>query len=306
MIHARQTGETNILSGNKEPDMLYIDGKLIPAGTKRLFLEAGRHRVIAAYRTSGRTYLAFAAGPAGDRVPPPALYPLAMSWYNMPGLLPFDGGINHPEKYCWFRFSSPPGLSAMEIPCADDLRVWQAEPGGGWRELPAERPGPGLWNISLKEPAIEPALFAIRVEASHGRYAGALIDEVIRFSCGAGKIETGDWSKIDGLASYSGGALYSARIKLPEKLPPGHIRLEIADLGSSARVTVNGTEAEVRAAPPWHFVLDGLLRPGENEIAVTVHNTLSNHYQSIPTRYRGESPSGILGRAFIRFYTEEK
>jgi hypothetical protein len=37
------------------------------------------------------------------------------------------------------------------------------------------------------------------------------------------------------------------------------------------------------------------VKPGENRIEVLVFNTLANHYLTIPTRYRGELTSGLLG-----------
>jgi len=45
------------------------------------------------------------------------------------------------------------------------------------------------------------------------------------------------------------------------------------------------------------------LRDGANELAVTVYNTLNNHYQTIPTRYKvstDEAPSGLLGPVALR------
>jgi hypothetical protein len=37
------------------------------------------------------------------------------------------------------------------------------------------------------------------------------------------------------------------------------------------------------------------VRPGENRLEILVCNTLANHYSTVPTRYRGESKSGLLG-----------
>ena len=37
------------------------------------------------------------------------------------------------------------------------------------------------------------------------------------------------------------------------------------------------------------------VKPGENRIEVLVFNTLANHYVTIPTRYRGDLTSGLLG-----------
>jgi gluconolactonase len=42
------------------------------------------------------------------------------------------------------------------------------------------------------------------------------------------------------------------------------------------------------------------VKPGENRIEVLVFNTLANHYLTIPTRYRGEPTSGLLGPVTLR------
>ena len=141
----------------------------------------------------------------------------------------------------------------------------------------------------------------LRIALDRGKSGGALIDERIRFVCGKGRMEAGDWGKIDGLSCYSGKAAYTQRILLPETLPNGRPVLRLADAVSSVRASVNGAEAGVRVMGPWEFGLSGLLKPGENELRLEICNTLSNHYRSVPTRYRGEAPSGLLGGAEIVF-----
>ncbi len=91
------------------------------------------------------------------------------------------------------------------------------------------------------------------------------------------------------------------RILLPETLPEGRPVLRLADAVSTVRAVVNGTEAGVKVMGPWEFDLTGLLKPEENELRLEICNTLSNHYRSIPTRYRGEAPSGLLDSAELVF-----
>ena len=63
----------------------------------------------------------------------------------------------------------------------------------------------------------------------------------------------------------------------------------------SADVRVNGKPAGVRVAPPWKFDISKEVCAGENRVEVTVYNSLANHYQTIPTCYRGSPESGLLG-----------
>ena len=57
-------------------------------------------------------------------------------------------------------------------------------------------------------------------------------------------------------------------------------------------------------APPWSFDLSGSLKAGENEIDVLVFNTLSNHYQTIPSSYRGDPMSGLFGPVRVLSYED--
>ena len=49
-------------------------------------------------------------------------------------------------------------------------------------------------------------------------------------------------------------------------------------------------------APLYHDMeVTEFLKAGENTLEVIVYNTLANHYQTIPSRYRGVSTSGLIG-----------
>ena len=64
---------------------------------------------------------------------------------------------------------------------------------------------------------------------------------------------------------------------------------------SKPHSAVLGHVAGIRVAPPWRVDISGHVRSGDNRIEVLVYNTLANHYLTIPTRYRGELTSGLLG-----------
>jgi len=48
-----------------------------------------------------------------------------------------------------------------------------------------------------------------------GSYGRAALPEPIRLECVPGRMALGDWSKIDGLRSYSGGAWYRKTVTIP-------------------------------------------------------------------------------------------
>ena len=59
--------------------------------------------------------------------------------------------------------------------------------------------------------------------------------------------------------------------------------------------------AGVRVSPPWRFDITKLVTSGENRVEVLVCNTLANHYTTVPTHYRGDTTSGLLGPVTLQF-----
>ena len=61
---------------------------------------------------------------------------------------------------------------------------------------------------------------------------------------------------------------------------------------------MNGQVAATLIAPPWNCDITGFIKPGENELSITVANTLANHYSvGIPSPYAfdHQTPSGLMG-----------
>ena len=110
----------------------------------------------------------------------------------------------------------------------------------------------------------------------------------------------GDWSKASTLECYSGGAWYRKTVTMPPDQARGAVTLDLGRLVATAEVHVNGQLAGIRVAPPWRVDITKYINPGENRIEVLVFNTLANHYLTIPTRYRGDLTSGLLGPVTIR------
>ncbi len=71
--------------------------------------------------------------------------------------------------------------------------------------------------------------------------------------------------------------------------------LDLGKVIATAEVRVNGERAGIRVAPPWRVDVSKWVKPGDNRIEILVFNTLANHYLTIPTRYRGDLTSGLLG-----------
>jgi hypothetical protein len=87
---------------------------------------------------------------------------------------------------------------------------------------------------------------------------------------------------------------------LTEQEAKGKVELDLGRVIATAEVTLNAKKIGVRVAPPWTFDLTGSLLTGENELDVLVFNTLANHYQTIPSSYRGDPASGLFGPVRLR------
>jgi len=83
----------------------------------------------------------------------------------------------------------------------------------------------------------------------------------------------GDWSKIDGLASYSGGACYQKNFEI-DKIGSCVI-LDMGDVVSSAEVHINDRLAGIRVAPPWKLDITEFVKADENHIKIIVYTYLS-------------------------------
>jgi len=285
--------EARILQGGDTPAAVWVNGaRLMPAVTS-VVLKSGSNSLLLRYDKPGRGYFLFA-----DPASPPdwkQTYPLASAWYNRPGILAFDTRSQTARPAGWYRFMAPPGLRAMRIIARGQLQAWA----GG---LPvtlsaANRLNDGTceYRATLRRPSAAPVKVAIRIEQERGWYAGAAIPEPVFLDCGPGEMAAGDWAQIDGLSSYSGGAWYRKTIDLPASAKGKRVWLNLGSVAGSLELHVNGRLAGVRLAPPWKIDISPFVTVGANKIEALIFNTLANHYQTIPTRYRGSAVSGLIG-----------
>ena len=221
---------------------------------------------------------------------------LAMRWYNDPDILPFDTRPQIARPAGWYHFVSPPGLRAMTLVARGRVRAW-----ADGREMSA-----GMGNrFVVARPSPAPVPVVVRIEQERGSYAGAALEEPVRLECAAGRMPLGDWSRIDGLTCYSGGAWYRKTVTLTPQQAGGGVTLDLGNVAASAEVRVNGRIAGIRVAPPWRVDISRQIKPGENRIEVLVCNTLANHYITIPTRYRGDPTSGLLGPVMLEMLSSK-
>ena len=315
------------VSHGVEPKSLTLDGKACKVG-EEVALAAGYHELAVSYDKFGRAALVMMRT---DIASEPSKVPLSMRWYNDPAVLPFDpfGGKIKEGVY---TATLPPACEAIEITLRGTLlsaniagadavvtlvddggRGAPALPGGATSApaLPDNVVGRSPRDRREKNYRVKPRLAnagvaALTLKVAHepGFLGGAAFTEPMRLSCGKGKIALGNWALIaDGLRFYSGGAVYEKTFTLTKEQAAATATLDLGRVGACCGVSVNGGEEKVLCCPPWRVEIDGL-KEGANTIKVTVYNTLNNHYQTIPTRYRTtveNEPSGLIGPVAISF-----
>ncbi len=265
------------------PAAVYINGARINSLDKPVSLRAGANPTLIRYDHAGRGHFVLRSQ---DEPKPKARSPLAMSWYNDPGVIPFDvyGGHQPAE---WFRFLSAPGTEAIRVQAQGQVKAWMDG-------KPMNHGGNGRFVAA--SPATGAAVVALRVIAETGCSGGAAIPEPIMIeTSGTGILPLGDWSHMGILNNYSGGVRYSTTFRLAQDQAQGQVKIDLGRVAATAEVHLNGKNVGVRVAPPWSLDVTGCLKAGENTLEVLVYNTLSNHYQTIPSRYRGKPVSGLMG-----------
>jgi hypothetical protein len=271
------------------PAAVYLNGARTGPLDQPLPLRAGPNPLLIRYDHAGRGY--FVLKRAGTHPQPPHRTPLAMSWYDDPSIIRFDprAGTAPAE---WFRFTAPPGLRSFTVTARGTVQAWA-------NGQPLRLTSPGLFETD--HALSSPAVVALRVLPDTGACGAAALPEPIRLQCGPGILEAGDWSKVGALACYSGGAWYRQTVSLTPEQAQSHVTLDLGKVVATAEVRVNGTTSGIRVAPPWRVDISKQVAPGTNRIEVLVFNTLANHYRTIPTNYRGDPLSGLIGPVTLEF-----
>jgi len=99
----------------------------------------------------------------------------------------------------------------------------------------------------------------------------------------------------DRLPDFAGRVRYAFRLDADAALAAGPAALDLGRVGETARLRVNGRDAGLRVAPPYRFRLDGLLRPGENELLVETAGTLARRLRDGLSAHLLLPPTGLLG-----------
>jgi beta-galactosidase/beta-glucuronidase len=141
----------------------------------------------------------------------------------------------------------------------------------------------------------------LKIDYQPGYCGAAALPQYIEQQCGKSTINLGDWSKIDGLKAYSGGAWYRKTVTLDPPDLKNKLVIDLGDVVSSAELLINGKSAGIKLSPPFKFDITSFAKAGKNQIEILVYNTIANNYTTVPTMYRGEIKSGIIGPVKLNF-----
>ena len=298
-----------------EPDVLYVNGAKITDPEAMLLLPAGRIRLVAGFvydETKRPDYINRAplkrAGVwlTREKDPAPLSRPLTRDAYRNPAYLPF-APANETARRFTYRFQGFPGAYGFEIPLLG--APVHAEMNG--RDIPLTRVGDGYFGGGVWRAEGSPAegtpVFTLTVDTEPGASFTGAIPEPARLLYGEGKIEAGDTAKVGALASYSGKLRYRRTVTL-KKRENERFMLDLGSVKVTANVNVNGETAAVLTHPPYVCDITAWLKDGDNELTVTVSNTLCNHYSTIPSPYANyprDAASGLIGPVSIDVFRTE-
>jgi len=293
-VNAGSNLQARAIVGGLNPAAAWLNQKPLSRLPAPVGLNEGVNPVLLRYDNSGRGFFVIDTSASAEQIPMQA-GTMAMSWFNKPGLLPFDTRPQTARPAGWYRFTSPPGLRAMTIIARGRVQAWAD---GREMSLTAGKSrddGAYEFIAAVSKPAAAAVVVALRIEQDRGTYAGAALPEPMVLDCAVGQTPLGDWTQQGVLECYSGGAWYRRTFSLTPDRTRGRVTLDLANLSSSAEVRINGQTAGIRIAPPWKFDITPLVKPGDNRVEVLVLSALGGHYTTIPTRYRGSRVSGLLG-----------
>ena len=261
------------------PKKIFINGQLV--NNDEIVLNNKNNPLLIRYDNGGRGHFVVRKKDSSSK----QQQPLSMKWYDDDAIIHYDVYSGDVKKE-FFSFITAPGTDTIKISAKGKIKAW-------------------INNASMKE--VSDGVFIAKKNNEHlseikvsitpysqGVTGGALIEDPIKIITGnKGKISLGDWSKMGILNNYSGGVKYSTNL-LIDKINDVEI-LDLGKVAGTAEIIVNGKKAGVKVAPPWKQDITSFLNKGENLIEIIVYNTLSNHYQTIPSNYKGDPISGLLG-----------
>ena len=270
-------------------------GKPVPAAPEVALQEGLNLLLLACVQPPGQPLRAYAALLEPLTTPVRDLPAARLTWFSEPSELGYDIAPHRERRAGWYRCEAPAGTHTLHLNVdGENVQVWVN--GAEAAILDGQ--------VRLDAPVADVSLVALRVEQKPGVYAGAAIRQPVRFECTEASLPLSDWSRY-ALESYSGGAVYKKKFTLTNEQLQGDVILDLGTVNTTAEVAVNGQVVGVRLARPYRFDITDQVREGDNELEVTVYNTLANYFSTGPYEseyvFPGQTVSGLLGPVTVSF-----
>lgn len=308
-MYAPADGDYVAVTEGVAPGRMLVDGAEVDFRAEAISLGKGWHELLIAYadtpeeeyrledkksycwddrQRSAVVFYPRGSGPLNDN--DPYGHTIATKWFGSNHLVfsPVKG------KGLWeFRFMTAPATEKMEFEVCGTIAS-AAIDGKKLKAGAMKRTAPGRYVLHADGSDGRVHEVVLTAYPEPGYDGAAFFTGPVRLSCGTGKMPPCDWTGLGALKFYSGAIKYRRKIRV-EELADRSFELDLGAVDATCEVTVNGKAADVLISAPYRLDITDLLHKGENEVEVLVYSTLSNHFQSIPSAYRGEPHAGLMG-----------
>lgn len=319
-VYVPADGVYRIRQEGEEPGYCYLDGELLE--TEKPVLTKGWHSLLLVYEHTpkGSYVLSEKKSNSIDTrkrsavvfYPENCLAPkennpydtiVAMKWYRT-GYLQYS--VQGGSKGVWaFRFQTAPGTERMTIKLKGKVRrLWIDGSQVSLRRLKQTAADSYLLDFG-KNYSSGICMVTMTVEPEPGFVGAACFAEPVKLDCRGGKMPVGNWAGYGALKFYSGGVIYRKEIRISEETSRMKTVLDLGGVNATCEVRINGNPVDVLMQSPYRLDISDWLVAGDNRLEVLVYSTLSNHYQTIPSAYRGKTVSGLLGPVKVIRYEEK-
>ena len=315
-VYAPEDGMYQVIREGVNPDFILIGDKIVTEN--RIKINKGWHLLLLAYQNTEKIEynLVNLRGTTVDNRPRSfvALYPekhkplketspydhiVASKWY-LSSHLQFDPNAGKAGRW-YYQFQTAPATEDMKIHIKGDLdKIWIDGKEIDYNSQLIQI-ATGVYSLKIKNVNTGVSNIVLRGIPEQGYHGPAFFIEPIKLTCGKGQIPSGDWTQFGGLKYFSGGIRYTKQIDLKEnKL--GKITLDLGSVDATCEVKINGKDMGTFISPPYQIDVTEALQLGGNEIEVLVYSSLSNHYQEIPSAYKGTPRAGLFGPVRLVIY----
>ena len=298
----------NLIVEGEEPYKILCDGEPITVG-ERIYLQ-GWHRLIVAYKATPkadytlegmrcfsidrrqRSMVVFLPNDAPEPQPHGKYeHIVASKWYDAPHLI-YD--INGEQQGAWvYRFQTAPGTTSMHFDVKGQVK-------GVWVDgKQVSKSFNSSSNVALKEPNSGVSEVYVLALPEQGYTGAAFFTQPVAMTCQGGKASVGDWTELGAMRFYSGGVKYAKDIEI-KKGKGQTVRIDLGEVDATCDVRVNGKPVDVLINKPYILDITDFVKNGTNHIEVMVYSSLANHYQTIPSPYKGHPHAGLIGPVQIQ------